>query len=82
MAPKQKIKVESRMGSGVRVLRVKGKMAKGPRGNRGQVTRAQARAQAEVTFFQDRIPLVVRDETEAIEKHLWEEVQTIPIENI
>ena len=43
---------------------------------------AQVQAKAVTTFFRDRMPLVIYVEIEAIENELWEEVQTIPMEEI
>ena len=51
-------------------------------GTRVRVTRGQSQAKAMTTFLWECIPLVVCDEIEAIEKELWEEVQTIPVEEI
>ena len=50
------------------------------RGVRGIITHAQYQVGAAANFFWDRIPTVVRDEIDAVEKELWEEVQTIPME--
>ena len=48
----------------------------------GRITRAQSQARTVSTFFRDLIPMVVHDEIDAIEKELWEEIQTIPMEDI
>ena len=82
MDPKQHNNLESRMGLGACGQRGKGKTVKQKGGSGGHVTRAQTQAQAVATLFRDHIPLVVQNEIEAIKKHLWEVVQTIPIEYI
>ena len=52
------------------------------RGVGERVTCAQSQAKIVAKKIWDRIPMVVRDEIDTIEKELWEEVQTIPMEYI
>ena len=52
------------------------------RGAEGRITWAQSQAQTVATFFCDRIPTVVRNAIDTLEKELWERVKTTPMEEI
>ena len=60
--------------------RDKGKLK--TRGGKGEATRAQLHAQAEAEFFKDRIPLMAHQAIEGIEKALWEQVSSMPIDMV